>query len=219
MKKVLLSLLIVLPFLLFTGCFRLKRVSYIQGEAANNANSKVKDKSTKAYANTKPELIFNAGKISYITMWNYNNKTNKNSKIVLITSFKSIKEFDEYIQLIKKESDSIMKIIDKQGYTKKDLDNAVHQNNQLLDIVNKIEIPKEIIKTETGKYYAKKYAKDELEGLIVLRNELLRNKAKSLLGMTKMLKFKITTLEKGAIPTKENTFNYSRQGLLDEEGY
>ena len=237
MKKILAVVLIIIPIFV-TGCFSFTKVSYID-DKMNNTNAKKGETGSSsldspAGIGTKPEFKFVYGKISYTgknssdiaRQENQNNQTRENSKdntgkdnFVVKNKFKSINEFDSYIQDIRKQSDWAMKVTESKEYTRAEINKAINNNNSLLNIIKKIEIPGNVIKTSQGKYYANRYARVEMESLVLLRSELLSYLGKNIGKDSKALKQKIDTLRDGVVPIKEYAVTISRKNMMDEEGY
>jgi uncharacterized protein YxeA len=223
MKKILAAILIILPVFV-TGCFSFTKVSYT-GNSMNNANAK------KSGIGNKTEFKIVYGKVSYTdkdraNTDSQNSQTRENNKektgegdLVVKNKFASLYEFDAYIQDIKKQSDWAMKVTESQEYTKVEINKAFIKNNSIIDKIKKIDIPKNIIKTSQGNYYANRYAKVEMESLVLLRSELLDYLGKNIGKDSKTLKEKINSLREGAIPIKEYAVKVSRQNMMDEEGY
>ena len=237
MKKILVVVLIILPVFV-TGCFSFTKVSYIE-DNRNNANAKKGEtvnnsSNTKDKIGTKPEIKFVYGKVSYTgknssnvaRQKTQNDQIRENSKektgedgFVVKNKFKSMDEFDAYIQDIKKQSDWAMKVTESKGYTKSEINKALNKNNSILITIKKIDIPKNVIKTGQGEYYANRYARVEMESLVLLRSELLDYLGKNIGKNSKPLKEKIDTLRDGVVPIKEYAVKISRQNMMDEEGY
>lgn len=210
MKKILVAILLILPVFI-TGCFSLKKVSYTDVNTSDKKNVSENNLSDSgAKKNSNPEFKFVYGKTSY---------SEKNTEPVIKNKFKSIGEFDAYVQDIKKQSDEIMKIAESQSYTKAEMNKAVNKNNFLLDTVKRIDIPESIITTSQGKYYANRYAKVELESLLSLRSELLECFEEGKGKNSKVMDEKINSLKDGVIPIKEYAVKISRQNMMEEEGY
>lgn len=232
MKKVLVIVLMMIPVLL-TGCFQVKDISYtdIVNTTKENTGNQTGNKTNQSDVKGEAEFKFRTGQVTYLgesgiddtdQKPNHNNSegdVEEEGKTNIKTFFGSIEEFDQYIQELKKQSDSIIEIIDRPGYTKKDINEAIGKNTSLLEVVKKVQIPQTIIKTKDGRYYAEKYAKEDLGSIIVLRTELLECVGKSIVKTTKELDYKINLLQSGSIPNKEGAFNYARQGMMEEEGY
>lgn len=180
--------------IVLTGCVQISSIDSDGNELAMNDNNQVGIKDEEVPQHERTDSKNDANKV-----------------------FKSLHEFDAYILDLKKQSDSIMKIIDNPGLSKKDIREAKEKHEVLLKIIQNMEIPKEIMKTEQGRYYANKYVKEELHRIIVLRNELLDCIDLSLNKMTKEIEFKIGCLQNGAIPAAISSFNYARENMLKEE--
>ena len=222
----------IVPVLL-TGCFQVKDITYTDSvnTTKENISNQTGNKTNKSDVKGKTEFKFMTGQVTYLgesSIDDTEEKSNHNNfdgdvkeegKTSIRTYFGSIEEFDQYIQELKKQSDSIIEIIDRPGYSKKDINEAIGKNKSLLEVVKKIQIPKTIIKTKHGQYYAEKYVKEDLESLIILRTELLEYVGKSMVRSTKELDYKINVSQSGSIPNKEGAFNFARQGLMEEEGY
>ncbi len=234
MKKILVIILIITVPVLITGCFQLKEISYTDEDSIGiNMNTDSAGASEKEDSKAGSFKFF-AGKISYqddsvlvsdtpktdeATPRVTNTHSERNSTIVLKTSFKSLEEFDAYIQEIKRQSDVIAEVTDNPMCSIDQMKEAIKKSEALLDITRKIDIPENIIRTERGRYYAGKYAVDELESLVVFRIELFEKYSKKLKKTSKSLEYEIESLEDGAIPIKESGFEISRRSMMEEEGY
>ncbi len=230
MKRTLVFLVIISLPVLFTGCFQMKDISYAGEDSIDMDTGLERESSTVGSSN--PGFKFFAGKISYQddstaafdtpkmdgAVGGMNNKS-QNNDIALKTSFNSLEEFDAYIQEIKRQSDIITEVVDKPGFSVAHVREAYGKSRALLDIITRIDIPEDIIRTERGRYYAGKYAVDELESIVVFRIELLEKYEKKLKKTSKLLDYEIKSLEEGAIPIKETAFEISRRSMMEEEGY
>ena len=188
-----LILAILLCLIFLTGCFRFKKISYIEDTQDTQGFKENLDlESAKKFS-----LNFTAGKI------NYSDKLAKNAE------FKTVEDFNEFIIATVKEANNAYKV----DYYK---DSKI-KSNLVLNTIRNAKIPISSFKTEKGLLDAQDLIK-EFESLEVLRIELfdiLKAEAKN---STKETNYKILFLKEGVIPAKVKAIEILRKNMLEEEG-
>lgn len=225
-KNLLIVVVIGAALVLLSGGVKIKKVTMLE-YGANDINTGISNNATKNSGNT---FKYYVGKVNYfdegksmnsfnISVISQKDKNGGEQGLNSDKSFGSLSEFDNYVLGLKNQADEAYKVAKQANYTDQDLNLSIDKLELVNHDVKNIVIPENIIRTELGRYYAQKYAKEEFESLIQLRIDLLKFLKKEKEKSTKYLSFKIKSLRDMLIPAKEKAVEFDRKCMMEEEGY